>query len=266
MHRGRPSRPLPHTLVYYYYCRESAVQTCSVGTMRQVKQATDFSPRLDILPGAQRRLWPELAGVPDGFVLYGGTALALHLGHRNSWDFDFFGRAALNVPSLEMDVPFMIGATIIQRDKNTLTAIIDRDGPVQVSFFGVPKIKQVRRPHIAADNGLKVASMLDLAGTKVSVIQLRAEPKDYIDIDALMRFGKISLPTALSSAIRIYGSSFNPEITLKAMSYFEDEGVKDLPGDLKLRLSGAARDVDLQCLPSLELGDRRYGDDLSPSL
>jgi hypothetical protein len=49
-----------------------------------------FSPRLDVLPATQRRLWPELRGVPPQFVLYGGTALALRLGHRHSVDFDFF--------------------------------------------------------------------------------------------------------------------------------------------------------------------------------
>ncbi|MGM0425440.1 MAG: nucleotidyl transferase AbiEii/AbiGii toxin family protein [Thermodesulfobacteriota bacterium] len=28
--------------------------------------------------------------MPSEFVLYGGTAIALHLGHRSSVDFDFF--------------------------------------------------------------------------------------------------------------------------------------------------------------------------------
>ena len=51
----------------------------------------DFLPRLDILPNPQRRLWDELAAVPVEFALYGGTAIALHLGHRHSVDFDFFG-------------------------------------------------------------------------------------------------------------------------------------------------------------------------------
>ena len=48
-----------------------------------------FRPRLDVLPAAQRRLWPALADVPDTFVLYGGTALALRLAHHASVDFDF---------------------------------------------------------------------------------------------------------------------------------------------------------------------------------
>jgi hypothetical protein len=50
-----------------------------------------FEPRLDILPSPQRRLWTELCEVPANFVLYGGTAIAPHLGHRQSIDFDFFG-------------------------------------------------------------------------------------------------------------------------------------------------------------------------------
>jgi len=44
----------------------------------------------DILPPAQRRLWDTGLGVPRHFVLYGGTALALRLGHRQSVDCDFF--------------------------------------------------------------------------------------------------------------------------------------------------------------------------------
>lgn len=49
-----------------------------------------FAPRLDILPPSQRRLWDELKSTPRSFILYGGTALALGLGHRASEDFDFF--------------------------------------------------------------------------------------------------------------------------------------------------------------------------------
>jgi hypothetical protein len=159
----------------------------------------------------------------------------------------------------------MSGARVFQRDTNTLSAIVQRGGPVQVSFFGVPEIRQVCIPHVAADNGLKIASLLDLAGTKASVIQLRAEPKDYIDMDALMRLGKVSLPLALASARKIYGANFNPEITLKALSYFEDEGVKELAEDLKVRLSSAAREVDLERLPSLEINQPDRGEELSPS-
>ena len=80
----------------------------------------DFVPRLDILPPPQRRLWDELAAVPEEFVLYGGTALALHLGHRESLDFDFFGNKPLDPAKLVPAVPFLVGAIVTQREPNTL--------------------------------------------------------------------------------------------------------------------------------------------------
>ena len=59
-----------------------------------------FRPRLDVLSAAQRRLWPALADVPEPFVLYGGTALALRLAHRTSVDFDFFAAEPLDADKL----------------------------------------------------------------------------------------------------------------------------------------------------------------------
>jgi hypothetical protein len=211
-----------------------------------------FSPRLDVLPEAQRRLWGELSAVPGEFTLYGGTALALHLGHRKSVDFDFFGSRAIDVPSLETEIPFLEGAEVIQRAKNTLSALVERGATVKVSFFGVPKLPRLAPPVISEDNSLKIASLLDLAGTKASVLQVRGEAKDYIDMDALMQKGGVSLPLALAAAEKLYGSSFNPEITLKALSYFDDGNLRELPSDVKFRLAAAVNNVDLDNLPSID--------------
>jgi len=211
-----------------------------------------LAARIEILPPAQLKLWSELSETPREFVLYGGTALALHLGHRHSVDFDFFGNLTLDISKIEQNVSFLRGANIIQREKNTLSAIVDRDGPVKVSFFGLPNLRRLFPPLAAKDNGLRIASLLDLAGTKASVVQMRAEPKDYIDIDALITKGGVSLPLALSAAQEIYGSTFNPQITLKALSFFEDGDLRQLPEDLKLRLVTAVFSVDLDHLPSLD--------------
>ena len=44
-----------------------------------------FEPRREILPPTQQELWTELLPTAElGFVLYGGTAIALRLGHRAS--------------------------------------------------------------------------------------------------------------------------------------------------------------------------------------
>jgi hypothetical protein len=64
-----------------------------------------FEPRLDILPESQRELWPELDAVPADFVLYGGTAHALQLGHRISEDFDFFSSSGFDPDRLQSRLP-----------------------------------------------------------------------------------------------------------------------------------------------------------------
>jgi Nucleotidyl transferase AbiEii toxin, Type IV TA system len=105
----------------------------------------------------------------------------------------------------------------------------------------VPNLPRLSAAVVAKDNGLGVASLLDLAGTKASLVQVRAEAKDYIDIDALITAAKVDLPLALSAAQRLYGPTFNPQITLKALSFFDDGDLTRLPEDIKLRLATAAR-------------------------
>jgi hypothetical protein len=187
----------------------------ALGRVVMVEQTMDtkdaFTPRLDILAASQKRLWKELTGVPPEFVLYGGIAIAPHLGHRESVDFDFFGNSAFDPAKLVTEVPFMAKAEITQSEPNTLTGIVDRDGAVKVSFFGVPHMPRLVTPHEASDNRLKVASLLDLAGTKASVVQARAEAKDYVDIDALITAG-IDLLTVLAAGRAIYGPQFNPRL------------------------------------------------------
>jgi hypothetical protein len=216
---------------------------------------TDFTPRLDILPPPQRRLWDELVAVPAEFVLYGGTALALHLGHRQSVDFDFFSNRPLDPALLVPAIPLLAGVTVTQRAPNTFSCTVDRGGVIQLSFFGLPDLPRLAPPLIAPDNGLRVASLLDLAGTKASVVQVRAEAKDYIDIDALLNDGRIDLPTALAAGRAIYGTSFNPQNTLKALSYFEDGNLRRLPQAVRDRLARAAREVDLDRLPAIDVAE-----------
>lgn len=218
-----------------------------------------FSPRLDILPTPQRLLWDELVGVPADFTLYGGTAVALHLGHRQSVDFDFFSTKAIRPAELYREIAFLRDAKVIQQDKNTLTCLVDRSGPVKVSFFGLPHWRSIEPPHVMADNRLKVASLLDLAGTKAAVVQQRPEAKDYVDLDAMMGAG-VGLPTALAAAKLIYGPGFNPQITLKALSFFDDGDLRTLPDDAKTRLVRAVAAVDLSRLPSLQPGGSVAGE------
>jgi len=93
-------------------------------------------PNLSMLPPPQLKLWPELGATPDSFTLYGGTALALRLGHRTSVDFDFFSNAPFDPERLASTVPYLKDAERIQIAPDTLTCRVDRGGAVLVSFFG----------------------------------------------------------------------------------------------------------------------------------
>lgn len=211
-----------------------------------------FSPHLEILPDPQRELWRELNATPDYFTLYGGTALALRLGHRQSVDFDFFGDRPIDPQALMSEIPYLENAKVLDVRANSLNVSVERGGPIKLSFFGVPNLGKISPPNIAEGTNIKVASLIDIAGTKAAVVQQRAEAKDYLDFDALMTKGDISLSMALSAGKEIYKNQFNPQVTLKALSYFGEKELSALPDDLKKRLLAAVKSVDLERLPSLE--------------
>ncbi len=211
-----------------------------------------MNPRLDTLPPPQRRLWPALRTTPRRFVLYGGTALALRLAHRESEDFDFFSSEPFDGDALLAEVPFLSDAKVVQRAQDTLTCVVDRGGPVRVSFFGGLSLNRVRSPHTAAGAGILVASLQDLGGTKAQVVQSRALSKDYIDIDALMRLGSVPLASMLGAATAIHGQRYNPMLTLKALTYFGDGDLPALPAVVRKRLTAAATRLDPRSIPRYE--------------
>lgn len=193
-----------------------------------------FKPRFEILPAPQKELWNALAEVPKHFVLYGGTALALRLGHRQSADFDFFSSRSVDPQELLTSLTLLRTAKILQNTSQTLTVTVEREGPVKLSFFGSIPTGRVGMPEETADGVLSVASLLDLAGTKAKVILQRAESKDYLDLLAIFKNG-ITLSLALAAARTLYGEQYNPVLTIKSLTFFGD-------GDL-YKLSSAQRDL-----------------------
>ena len=183
-------------------------------------------------------LWDEFETIPDDFVLYGGTAIGLRLGHRSSVDFDFFSSAEVNVDQLFSDVSFLADCEILQQAPNTLTVSVNRNGPVKVSFFGEIAFGRVGSPEVTHDGVLRVASLLDLLATKLKVLLLRIEQKDYMDIEAILRSG-VRLGDGIGAAARLYGKQFPPMDCAKTLAYFDEAEIRSLPTCTKTYLINA---------------------------
>ena len=210
-----------------------------------------LEPKLDILPAAQREIWTSLAPVPHlDFVLYGGTAIALHLGHRESLDFDFFRSAPLDKDQIRAKFGFVRAAAILQDAPETLVVLAEMpSGSVKVSFFGGISFGRVNDPLQTNDGTLLVASLDDLMATKLKATLDRAEAKDYRDIAAMISAG-VSLPGGLSAFSQMFNGE--PAQVLRAIGFFGD-------GDLRT-LSTVDRDVlqnardNVGRLPKVNLG------------
>jgi len=212
-------------------------------------QLSDF--HLEILPPAQKRVWCELSQVPPHFVLYGGTALALQLGHRTSLDFDFFTSQSFKPEDLLNELLLLKGAKVLQNVTQTLTVSVARGELIKLSFFGNLPLRRVGTPRSTPDGVLKLASLLDLAGSKAAVITQRAEFKDYLDLLALVRSG-ISLAQAMGAARSIYGEQYNPLITLKSLTFFDDGDLHKLTDEQKSQLiQMASTQISLPEIPVL---------------
>lgn len=204
-----------------------------------------FKPMLDRLPCEQGKLWPALSDVPDSFVLHGGTALALRLGHRPSADFDFFSSDALDLAGL-FRLPFVARADVLQSVPDTLTVSTIPDkatNPVKVSFFGDIDTGRVANPERTDDGVLRVASLLDLFGTKLKVLLQSVAARDYLDLAAIMRAG-VPLKDGLGAARTLYGPQFLPTAAVKALSWFNEGDARNVDSVTRAFLSQQAASWD----------------------
>jgi hypothetical protein len=208
----------------------------------------EFSPHLDILHEVQQLLWPRLKPAANlGFVLYGGTAVALRLGHRASVDFDFFSHAELDRDALFAAMPFLQKARLLQDRSDTITFLTTlgalESETVKVSFFASIAFGRVGLPQWTSDRVAQVASPEDLLGTKLKVLLQRIESKDYIDVAAILESGT-PLAVGLGAARGLFGQAFQPSECLKALVYFEGGDLESLSRRVKDTLIASASAVD----------------------
>ncbi len=197
---------------------------------------------LDLLPESQRHLWARFeAGDWRRWVLYGGTALALRLGHRRSLDFDFFSAGRLTREGVHESFPWLGGAEvrILQQEPGTYVVLARDHGmgaEVKLSFFGGLAFGQIEPPECAS-NGVRIASLRDLFATKLAALHNRIACKDYRDISALLR---VPIPLADGIAcLQAIHPSASPAVIARALCYFEGGDLAELPEDDRRTLETA---------------------------
>jgi hypothetical protein len=211
-----------------------------------------FKAILKNLPKAQRELWPQLAPLASmGFVLHGGTAIALRLGHRDSLDFDFFTELPLDRISLVSAVPLLASAITLQDEPNAYTALVRMPaGEVKLSFFGEIAFGRIGEPGLTDDNVAVVASLDDLMAQKLKVVMQRVEAKDYCDLAALLRAG-LSLASGMGGAAALFGADFSAMECAKALVHFKGGDLATVPPKDKETLLKAVRSLRYTITPGV---------------
>jgi len=170
-----------------------------------------------------RQLGPLMA--TQRFYLGGGTALAIHLGHRRSVDFNWFTREHIADPLHlardlnDQDIAFVTGNI----ERGTLHGSVSG---VQISFleYRYPLLQ----PLVAWPMfGCMLASPADLACMKLSALAQRGAKKDFVDVYALgIKY------CSLSDMLGWYQQKYavtNLTHVLYGLAYFDDADRERMP-------------------------------------
>ncbi len=184
---------------------------------------------LDTLDPATRLLFKQLGREPliSPFFLAGGSALALHLGHRVSLDLDFFSLAQYSMPELVNHLQTLGHLAIESQSQDTLVGELNN---VKLSFFTYP---YPLLNETAECEGIQLASLLDIALMKIAAIGQRGTKRDFVDLYFLCQQG-FTLDNLLHQMPQKFPTVTYPSYhLLRALAYFEDAERDDLPKMLK---------------------------------
>ena len=162
-------------------------------------------------------LLKSLMSEPDiiPFNLVGGTALSLQIGHRMSFDLDFFGfPTELNIPLISSVLQEYGMVEQLTASKNIYSAHV---GEIKVDFvrYRYPMIK----PFSTYDGSLRLAALEDIAAMKMAAITGRGRKKDFADLYFLLRH--FSMQEMIDFYLKKY-SDGNLFLLSKSLNYFED--------------------------------------------
>ncbi|OYX13127.1 MAG: hypothetical protein B7Z16_15995 [Algoriphagus sp. 32-45-6] len=170
----------------------------------------------ETLPVGTLDLLKDLSAHPalQQFSLVGGTALALRFGHRRSIDFDFFTPDSFDVEALADTLSRALPQFATSgMNKGGINASI---GDLKVDFvtYRYPLLAQPE-----TRDGIRMFSLPDIVGMKLSAITNRGARKDFYDLHALIQHLGVD---ALIDIYRQKYPSHDPMIALRSMIYFDD--------------------------------------------
>ena len=171
---------------------------------------------LEILSDPQRELLPFIAQFKRNFYLVGGTAIALHIGHRRSIDFDLFTAKGLNKSRIRQKV------FELPYPKKTLFEDVDQAHfyihDVKITFFQYPY--SMEHPDIL-DNIIRMPSLLSLAAMKAFALGRRAKWKDYVDLYFMLK-NHFSIKEISIKAEQIFGQLFSEKLFRSQLAFHKD--------------------------------------------
>ncbi|MBI2439470.1 MAG: nucleotidyl transferase AbiEii/AbiGii toxin family protein [Candidatus Moranbacteria bacterium] len=182
----------------------------------------------EIFSSSQQALFPLIKNFCPKFFLCGGTAIALHIGHRESIDFDLFTTDDLNINILrkklsEVDKDF----SVLVKNEDEYTVVV-RGVKVTFLCYPFPFDKFLLFEDIA-----RVPDLLTLAAMKAYALGRRSKWKDYIDLYFILSRSH-TLVEIIKRAEMMFGNEFNEKVFRAALAYFEDidysEAVSFRPG------------------------------------
>ena len=183
---------------------------------------------IEILSDKQTPLLPFVSQFKRSFYLVGGTAIALHIGHRKSIDFDLFSPSKLNKANIKQAVSSAkFNKRLIGEDVDQIHFVLN---DVKVTFFNYPYIV----PHLEKfKNIITMPSLISLAAMKAFALGRRAKWKDYIDLYFILKY-HFSLREITEETNKIFDQLFSEKLFREQLTIHKDidftEKVEFLPG------------------------------------
>lgn len=150
------------------------------------------------------------------FGLVGGTAIALHIGHRESIDFDLFSMKEFENGKIRKKIVRAKRiARIIRDETGQFTLDINT---VKFTFFHYPfKIKFSKK----IDDIIKTPDLLTLGAMKAYALGRRPKWKDYVDLYFIIK-NHHSVKKISEAADKIFGKEFDEKLFRSQLCYFDD--------------------------------------------